>query len=137
MIYIPANNNLCGALTGVPVTYTAGKRFAGTQCGGPVRRAGRRSHRRGAGVERRHRRARVEARLRDGPNWGSMLRPPGGWCFTGGTSDRKIHAFDAASGKLLWEFATNSGIVAPPTTFAIDGKQYLAVLTGWGGDAAG
>ena len=29
MIYIPANNNLCGALTGVPVTYDAGKGFAG------------------------------------------------------------------------------------------------------------
>src|SRR5687768_17571959 len=31
MIYIPANNNLCGALTGVPVQYTPGKSFAGSQ----------------------------------------------------------------------------------------------------------
>ncbi len=35
MIYIPANNNLCGALMGVPVTYERGKGFAGTQFGGP------------------------------------------------------------------------------------------------------
>ncbi len=35
MIYIPANNDLCGALTGMPVTYIAGKSFAGTQFGGP------------------------------------------------------------------------------------------------------
>ncbi|HEY7449954.1 MAG TPA: PQQ-dependent dehydrogenase, methanol/ethanol family, partial [Vicinamibacterales bacterium] len=57
--------------------------------------------------------------------------------FTGGTSDRKIHAFNAQTGQLLWEFPTNSGIVAPPTTFAIDGKQYIAVHAGWGGDPRG
>jgi alcohol dehydrogenase (cytochrome c) len=57
--------------------------------------------------------------------------------FNGGTSDRKIHAFDASTGKLLWEFPTNSGIIAPPTTFLLDGKQYLAVYSGYGGDARG
>jgi alcohol dehydrogenase (cytochrome c) len=66
-----------------------------------------------------------------------MMTTAGGLVFTGGTNDRKIHAFDATSGKLLWEFETNSGIVAPPTTFMIDGKQYLAVHAGWGGDARG
>ena len=71
------------------------------------------------------------------PNWGSMLATAGGVVFSGGTNDRKIHAFDAATGKLLWEFVTNSGIVAPPSTFTIDGKQYLAVLSGWGGDVRG
>ena len=49
----------------------------------------------------------------------------------------KLHAFDAASGKVLWEHVTNSGILAPPTSFLIDGKQYIAVHSGWGGDAAG
>jgi alcohol dehydrogenase (cytochrome c) len=38
---------------------------------------------------------------------------------------------------VLWEFPTSSGVEAPPTTFMIDGKQYLAVLSGWGGDANG
>ena len=71
------------------------------------------------------------------PNWGSMLATGGGLVFSGGTIDRKFHAFDAATGKLLWEFPTNSGILAPPSTFTIDGKQYVAVLTGWGGDARG
>ena len=52
--------------------------------------------------------------------------------------DRKLHAFDAATGKLLWESAAlNSGAIAPPTTFLIDGKQYLAVESGWGGDVTG
>jgi len=67
-------------------------------------------------------------------NWGSMLATAGGVVFSGGTNDRKIHAFDAATGMLLWEAVTNSGIVAPPSTFAVDGKQYVAVLAGWGGD---
>src|SRR4030095_12669869 len=71
------------------------------------------------------------------PTWGSMLATAGGLVFTGGTNDRKIHAFDAATGKLLWEFVTTSGIVAPPTTFSISGKQYLALHTGWGGGTRG
>ena len=66
-----------------------------------------------------------------------MLATAGGLVFSGGTNDRKFHAFDAASGKLLWEFPTSSGILAPPTTFLIDGKQYIAVLSGWGGDSRG
>ena len=66
-----------------------------------------------------------------------MLATGGGLVFSGGTSDRKFHAFDASTGKLLWQFPTNSGILAPPTTFTIDGKQYIAVLSGWGGDSRG
>ena len=66
------------------------------------------------------------------PNWGAMLATAGGLVFSGGTNDRKFHAFDASSGKLLWEFPTSSGILAPPTSFAIDGKQYIAVHSGWG-----
>jgi alcohol dehydrogenase (cytochrome c) len=64
-----------------------------------------------------------------------MLTTAGGLVFTGGTVDRNIHAFDAVSGKILWEFTTNSGIIAPPTTFTVDGQQYLAVHAGWEGDA--
>ena len=66
-----------------------------------------------------------------------MLTTAGGLVFTGGTNDRKIHAFEATTGKLLWESVTNTGIVAPPTTFMVDGKQYVAVLSGWGGDVRG
>jgi alcohol dehydrogenase (cytochrome c) len=71
------------------------------------------------------------------PNWGAMLATAGGLVFTGGTNDRKIHALDATNGNLLWEFPTNSGVLAPPTSFMIDGKQYIAVLSGWGGDSRG
>ena len=139
MIYIPANNNLCGALMGVPVTYTPGKGFAGTQFGGPGFPAPGADHVGGevqawnVDTGQRVWRHRYEF----SPNWGSMLATAGGVVFSGGTNDRKVHAFDAATGKLLWEFVTNSGIVAPPSTFTIDGKQYLAVLSGWGGDVRG
>jgi alcohol dehydrogenase (cytochrome c) len=137
MIYIPANNGLCGILTGVPVTYQKGRSFAGSQSGGQFT---------APGVDHI---GEVQAWNVDtgqlvwthpyptSPTWGSMLATAGGVVFTGGTNDRKIHAFDAVSGELLWEFVTTSGIVAPPSTFSVDGKQYLAVHSGWGGDPRG
>ena len=66
-----------------------------------------------------------------------MLATGGGLVFTGGTNDRKFHAFDATTGKLLWEFPTNSGIIGQPSSFMVDGKQYIAVQSGWGVDARG
>lgn len=69
-------------------------------------------------------------------NWGSILTTAGDVLFAGGTNDRHFRAYDAKNGKLLWEFPTPSGIIAPPSTFKIDGKQYIAVVSGWGVDAA-
>jgi alcohol dehydrogenase (cytochrome c) len=138
MIYIPANNNLCGASMGVEVQYTPGRGFTGTRGGG--------SSVNPAGADHF---GEVQAWNVDtgqrvwthnyvkSPNWGSMLATAGGLVFTGGTNDRKIHAFDARSGKLLWEFPTTSGILAPPTSFLIDGRQYIAIQSGWGGDSRG
>ena len=71
------------------------------------------------------------------PNWGPMLATAGGLVFSGGTNDRMFHAFDASSGKLLWEFPTNSGIIGQPSSFMVDGKQYIAVQSGWGVDSRG
>jgi alcohol dehydrogenase (cytochrome c) len=69
------------------------------------------------------------------PNWGPIMATGGGLVFSGGTNDRLFRAFDASSGRVLWEFPTNSGIYAPPASFAIDGQQYIAVVSGWGQDA--
>ncbi len=66
-----------------------------------------------------------------------MLATAGGLVISGGTNDRKVRAFDAKDGKMLWEFPTSSGVEAPVTTYMVDGKQYIAVLSGWGGDAIG
>ena len=48
------------------------------------------------------------------PNWGPIMTTGGGLVFSGGTNDRMFRAFDASTGKVLWEFPTNSGIYAPP-----------------------
>ena len=137
MIYIPANNNLCGTSTGVEVEYTSGKGYTGVQFG-PNSLVPGADH---VGE--------VQAWNVDtgklvwthnyvkSPNWGAMLATAGGVVFTGGTSDRHMHAFNASTGELLWEYPTNSGILAPPTSFTLDGKQFIAVLSGWGGDSRG
>jgi glucose dehydrogenase len=41
-----------------------------------------------------------------------------------------FRAFDAKTGKVLWQFNTGSGITAAPMTYVIDGKQYVAVVSG-------
>ena len=140
MIYIPANNNLCGALVGVPIEYSRGKSFAGTKRVGPGTFIAPGAKHVGGEVQAWN----VDTGVRvwtheyaSSPNWGSMLATAGGVVFSGGTNDKKVHAFDAKTGKLLWEAETNSGIVAPPSTFTVDGKQYVAVLSGWGGDVRG
>ena len=53
----------------------------------------------------------------------------------GGTNDRYFRAFDAKTGKVLWKQRTNSGVTGVPTTYQVDGVQYVAVLSGWGVDA--
>jgi alcohol dehydrogenase (cytochrome c) len=50
------------------------------------------------------------------------------------TSSGAFLAYDAKTGKELWKFQTGSGINASPITYELDGKQYVAVLSGLGGD---
>jgi alcohol dehydrogenase (cytochrome c) len=142
MIYIPANNNICGTLTGAPVTYSAGRNYTGTARGAAP--GGTPPLKAGADHFGEVQAWNVDTgkivwthNYKNSPNWGSMMTTAGGLVFTGGTNDRKIHAFDAKTGKLLWESPTPSGILAPATTFQVDGKQYVAVVSGWGGDSAG
>ena len=69
-------------------------------------------------------------------NWGPVLATGGDVLFAGGTNDRMFRAFDAKTGKILWEFPTISGVAAVPVSFQVDGKQYIAVQSGWGVDPA-
>ena len=48
-----------------------------------------------------------------------------------------FRAFDAASGKVLWETKLNGPITNSTITYAVNGKQYVAVLTGQGATTAG
>jgi quinohemoprotein ethanol dehydrogenase len=63
---------------------------------------------------------------------GGVLTTASGLVFQG-TGDRRLVAYDAATGTKLWETETGTGVVAPPISYAIDGEQYIAVLAGWGG----
>ncbi|WP_408609456.1 PQQ-dependent dehydrogenase, methanol/ethanol family [Altererythrobacter lutimaris] len=67
-----------------------------------------------------------------GPWNGGLLATGGGLVFQG-NSGSEFSAYDAASGDKLWTFPAQTGIVAPPVTYTVDGEQYVAVLAGWGG----
>ena len=63
------------------------------------------------------------------PMTASALATAGGLVF-GGTADRQFFALDARSGELLWQTRLNGDVSGAPVSFAIDGKQYLAVASG-------
>ena len=47
-----------------------------------------------------------------------------------GTDSGQLNAFDADTGKVLWQHKTEAGVNAPPVTYEIDGVQYIAVAVG-------
>jgi len=61
-----------------------------------------------------------------------VMTTAGGLVFQG-TADGKFCAYDAENGSILWEFKLNTGVVAPPITYMMDGKQYVSIAAGWGG----
>ena len=63
---------------------------------------------------------------------GGVLATGGGLVFAGNTA-RELAAYDAASGEKLWSFDAQTAVIAPPISYAIEGVQYVAVLSGWGG----
>ena len=64
------------------------------------------------------------------PCWGGAVVTAGDVAFYG-TMDRHFKAVHARTGKVLWDFETDSGIICPATTFkGPDGKQYVAVAAG-------
>jgi PQQ-dependent dehydrogenase (methanol/ethanol family) len=68
----------------------------------------------------------------NGPWNGGTLVTAGNLVFQG-TADGKFVAFSADKGETLWEFPTQTGVVAPAVTYEIDGEQYVSVNVGWGG----
>ena len=54
-----------------------------------------------------------------------------------GDLDQKFRAFDADSGKILWETTLNGPVQNSTITYSANGKQYVAVLTGVGLNTAG
>lgn len=63
---------------------------------------------------------------------GGTLATAGNLVFQG-TADGRFVAYAADSGKKLWESPANSGVMAGPMSYEVDGEQYVTVLAGWGG----
>ena len=63
---------------------------------------------------------------------GGTLTTAGNVVFQG-TADGRLVAYNATSGEKLWETPTGTGVVAAPSTYMVDGKQYVSVAVGWGG----
>ena len=135
-LYIPANENLCSDMVGVEVDYVPGRGFTGASQTVFV-------------VDDADHIGEIQAwnlatgeevwthEFAESQNWGPILTTGGGLVFAGGTNDRYFRAFDAETGDVLWEQRTNSGVIGVPSSYAIDGVQYIAVQSGWGVDAAG
>ncbi|MFP5204320.1 MAG: PQQ-binding-like beta-propeller repeat protein [Acidobacteriota bacterium] len=66
-------------------------------------------------------------------NYGGPVVTAGGLLFIGATVfDRKFHAYDSATGKLLWQTTLPYAGLATPTTYMVDGKQYVAIAASGG-----
>lgn len=63
------------------------------------------------------------------PMIGGILATAGGLVFTGEGNGR-FAAYDSANGSRLWQFQAGAGVNAPPSSYNVDGKQYIAVAAG-------
>ena len=68
----------------------------------------------------------------EGVSNGGALSTAGGLVFQG-TAKGQFNAFDADDGSLKWSFSSNTGIIAAPVSYELDGDQYVAIVVGWGG----
>jgi len=63
------------------------------------------------------------------PMIGGVLATAGGVVFTG-EGNGLFKAYDSATGNLLWQFQAGAGVNAPPSSYTVDGKQYIVVAAG-------
>jgi quinohemoprotein ethanol dehydrogenase len=69
---------------------------------------------------------------RVGPWNGGVLSTAGNLVFEG-TAGGRFEAYRADNGEKLWSFDAQTGVMAGPVTYTVNGEQYVAVLAGWGG----
>ena len=65
----------------------------------------------------------------DQPMIGGVLATAGNLVFAG-EGNGWFKAYDAKTGKVLWQYQCGAGVNAPPTSYTINGKQYIAVAAG-------
>ena len=67
------------------------------------------------------------------PNLGGAIVTAGGLTFIGATIDRQFRAFDVETGRELWNAPLPAAGKATPMTYAVRGKQYVAIAAGGDG----
>ena len=130
LFYVPTNN-LCMDFEARNVTYIAGTPYIGgsaPEVAGPGGYRGEfiawdaTTGRKAWGIKEPY------------PVWGGALATKGGVVFYG-TLDGWFKAVDARNGTVLWKFKVGSGVVGNPIAYTgPDGKEYIAVYSGIGGD---
>jgi quinoprotein glucose dehydrogenase len=65
-------------------------------------------------------------------NYGGPVVTAGGLIFIGATADETFRAFDKDTGKILWQAKLPFGGNATPSTYMVDGKQYVVIAAGGG-----
>lgn len=63
-------------------------------------------------------------------NYGGPLVTAGGLVFIAATKDNMFRAFDKKTGKLLWEHPLPASGFATPSTYLLNGKQYIVIACG-------
>jgi quinoprotein glucose dehydrogenase len=63
-------------------------------------------------------------------NYGGPVVTAGGVLFIGATKDGQFRAFDVRSGKKLWQYSLPAAAFATPSTYMINGKQYVVIACG-------
>ena len=63
------------------------------------------------------------------PMVGGVLATAGGLVFTG-EGNGNFKAYDASNGEILWQYQSQFGVNAPPVSYMVNGKQYIAVAAG-------
>jgi alcohol dehydrogenase (cytochrome c)/quinohemoprotein ethanol dehydrogenase len=69
---------------------------------------------------------------RPGPWNGGVLATAGNLVFEG-TASGNFEAYRADTGQKVWSFAAQTGVMAGPVSYTVNGEQYVAVAAGWGG----
>jgi alcohol dehydrogenase (cytochrome c) len=134
LLYIPAINNMCGEYKGVAKPLVEGQLWLGADPD-TLNLLPRGNHLGELQAWNIESGKRVWMHPFPDQLFDSVLSTAGDLVFVGGTNDRMFRAFDARTGKLLWQQGTNSGITAMPVAFQVGGTEYISVVSGWGVDA--
>jgi PQQ-dependent dehydrogenase (methanol/ethanol family) len=126
LVYLPTMN-LCMDIEGAEPKYTRGQFFLGAEF--DLGKTGPGGHLGSALAWDPVKQQKVWQNPDPLPYVGGMLTTAGGIVFHGDLRG-SFKALDAKSGQTLWQFTTGSGISAAPMTYELDGKQYVAVVSG-------